>query len=260
MQESSLSENHFRKRSAVIADPVAEFIGMRRSVQDLFNFAIVEQAPPIVQERLSPRCTETDSVLAIQLNAHLFPYQGCVMDSAHYMWGVAGAEARQRAAQMAEVVAASRQSIVISVTGCFSLGPGCYPDVQIDREQMCVTGLLHTGQLQPGFHSELIDYVRADSPDHQSVRSAPLDGRASLGQLLADHPALVQTLFDMDSSVMAIVHPVHAAWDPDSTVTIDVCTVRRHAQRFWIMKGEQGRSYPVNYSAAVTPRPPLEHA
>ena len=196
------------------------------------NFAIVPPSsfPPEFASRIEAGTDVANPRWAIQLNDHLFPYEGCEnIDRSKFVWGVFGTMSQGEGLFMASSQADTDNSHSLVVQGKFMLNEPVISQVGVDREAVRKSGFLHLERLGDGFREALKEAVLLSGAERYLGFDAATCGRLTLTEIIEAYPALVMDIFEMEESVSVVVHVVRPFWNPWRIFR--VCTMRRDPAR-----------------------------
>jgi hypothetical protein len=214
----------------VESKPEAQAAGKSRKAAIPFtNFAIVDQVPARIAE--GEPFDKKDPAQAIQLGEHLFPYEGCSMDRAKFIWGVYGTMSQGHALFMAGAEAAKRKCKTLVIQGSYKLENFDLVRTLVDREMMLSTGYMHIDRLKTQLRDEVKEQVLVAAKKRYPGIDIDEQAKKTLATIVCDYPGLVRDIFDLYKKVNMVVHLTKPSWAPKERRGIYVSTMRRVASR-----------------------------
>jgi hypothetical protein len=196
----------------------------RKSAIPFSNYALVDRNPVFAGDIKDP-------TQAVQLDDHLFPYEGCAIDKKSFIWGVYGSMSQSHALFMAEAEATRRKVKLLLVQAFYQLDNFEIVRTQVDHAMMKQTGYMHVDRLKTQFREEVKDFVLEAAQSLLKGFNVDAHAKKSLNELLLEFPALVPAIFEMDRKLNMVVHQVRPSWNPNERRGIYVCTMRRIVKR-----------------------------
>lgn len=175
------------------------------------NFAIVKETPS-----------------KVALKDYLFPYNGCEMDPAAFVWGLYGTLSANQGMFLADSYARKHGQISLTVQGWYRVDNFERVRSQIDESIATASGFLHLDRLKTGFREELRELVLEEGEKVIPGWNRELNAETSLNDIMVRHPKLIKAIFNAYRKVNMIVHPVTQMYDPSDQRTLTVATMRRH--------------------------------